>query len=349
VRFGLTILPERPWAEAERQWRTAEELGFDHAWTYDHLVWAGLPDSPWFGTTPTLTAAALATHRIGLGTLVSSPNYRHPAALHRDVQSLDDISGGRFLLGVGNGGDLDSQVLGQPALTTKERVDRFQEFTRLYLRLRDWAPGEAGGAHGVAGGAHGVAGEAHGEAGEDLVTSEGTWFTLRGMRPMPPVAHVPVLAAANGPRSVRFAAREADGWITNGARVQSLDEWFEGLAQSTRTLEEALAAAGRDPAAYPRYLNLDSSPVFSLSSPDVFEDLVTRAAALRFTDVVSHWPRPTPPYEGVESTLSAVANEVIPRLRESLGGTMTACLPAAASTSPPVTLPSASASPRGPS
>ena len=46
VRFGLTILPERPWAEAERQWRAAEELGFDHAWTYDHLVWAGLPGRP---------------------------------------------------------------------------------------------------------------------------------------------------------------------------------------------------------------------------------------------------------------------------------------------------------------
>ena len=49
VRFGLAILPERPWSEAERQWRTAEDLGFDHAWTYDHLVWAGLPESPWYG------------------------------------------------------------------------------------------------------------------------------------------------------------------------------------------------------------------------------------------------------------------------------------------------------------
>ena len=130
MRFGLAILPERPWSEAERQWRTAEELGFDHAWTYDHLVWAGLPDSPWFGTTPTLTAAALVTSGIGLGTFVSSPNFRHPAVLWRDVQSLDDLSGGRFLLGVGNGGDLDAGILGGPALTPRERVDRFQEFTR---------------------------------------------------------------------------------------------------------------------------------------------------------------------------------------------------------------------------
>src|SRR6476661_8657280 len=136
VRFGLAILPERPWSEAERQWRTAEELGFDHAWTYDHLVWAGLPDSPWFGTTPTLTAAAMVTSTIGLGTFVSSPNFRHPVTYFRDVQSLDDISGGRFLLGVGTGGDLDSRILGGPDLSVKERVDRFQEFVELLVRLR---------------------------------------------------------------------------------------------------------------------------------------------------------------------------------------------------------------------
>ena len=46
MRFGLTILPEIPWAEAAPRWRAAEDLGFDHAWTYDHLVWGGLPESP---------------------------------------------------------------------------------------------------------------------------------------------------------------------------------------------------------------------------------------------------------------------------------------------------------------
>ncbi len=289
MRFGLTILPERPWAEARHQWRAAEELGFDHAWTYDHLVWAGLPDAPWYGTMPTLTAAALDTSSIGLGTFVASPNFRHPATLHRDVQALDDVSGGRFLLGLGKGGDLDAGVLGQPELSTKDRVDRFQEFTRLYLRLRDDETGH--------------------------VTSVGRWFETHEMGTRPRVAAVPVLAAADGPRSVRFAAAVADGWVTTGSRSETLDAWFDGLARLTDTLEEALAAAGRDPAAYPRYLNLDSSPVYSLSSAEVFEELVTRAAALGFTDVVTHWPRPTPPYQGSEATLQTVATEVVPRLR----------------------------------
>ena len=56
MRFGLTILPEHRWSVAAPMWRRAQELGFDHAWTYDHLVWGGLPDSPWYGTIPTLTA-----------------------------------------------------------------------------------------------------------------------------------------------------------------------------------------------------------------------------------------------------------------------------------------------------
>ena len=45
LRHGVTILPEHPWREARPMWRAAEELGFDHAWTYDHLVWSGLPDA----------------------------------------------------------------------------------------------------------------------------------------------------------------------------------------------------------------------------------------------------------------------------------------------------------------
>ncbi|MEP6814364.1 MAG: LLM class flavin-dependent oxidoreductase [Marmoricola sp.] len=287
MRFGLTILPEYAWSEAAPRWRAAEELGFDHAWTYDHIVWGGLPDSPWFGTTPTLTAAALVTSTIRLGTFVSSPNFRHPVVFHRDVQALDDISGGRLLLGVGTGGDLDSQILGGSPMTTRERVDRFQEFVELLLRLRR----------------------------DDHVSFEGAWFSAHDARTLPALGKVPLLIAANGPRSLRFAAANGDGWVTTGGKAETLDEWFAGLADSRRILEEALTEGGTDPASFPRYLNLDSSPRFSLESPDLFEELVGRAASLGFTDVITHWPRPESPYAGSVATLEAVATEVLPRLR----------------------------------
>src|SRR5450631_416609 len=135
MRFGLTILPERRWSDAAPMWRRAQELGFDHAWTYDHLVWGGLPDSPWYGTTPTLTAAAMVTSTIRLGTFVTSPNYRHPVTFMRDLLALDDISGGRLICGIGAGGDIDAAILGGQPLTPGERVERLYEFTELLDRL----------------------------------------------------------------------------------------------------------------------------------------------------------------------------------------------------------------------
>ena len=134
MRVGITILPEARWTDMAPKWQAAERYGFDHAWTYDHLVWGGLPDSPWFGTTPTLTAAAMVTSTIRLGTFVTSPNFRHPVAFARDVLALDDISGGRFICGIGRGGDLDSGLLGE-APTVAERTGRFTEFTRLLDRV----------------------------------------------------------------------------------------------------------------------------------------------------------------------------------------------------------------------
>ncbi len=293
MRFGLTILTDLPWAEAEPRWRAAEELGFDHAWTYDHLVWGGLPESPWVGAMPVLTAAAMVTSRIRLGTLVAAPNFRHPVAFHREVQALDDISAGRFLLGVGTGGDVDARILGDPELTVKERVDRFQEFTDLLVRLRT----------------------------EDHVSSTGRWFSAADARTSPPLRDVPLLVAGNGPRSVRYAARTGDGWVTTGGSTETVEEWWAALAASRQTLEDALVGAGRDPAVYPRYLLLDSAPQygvarFSLQSAGLFEEMTGRAAELGFTDVICHWPRPGEPYAGSEAVLEQVAAEVLPRLRD---------------------------------
>ena len=288
MRFGLTILPERPWAQAERQWRAAEELGFDHAWTYDHLVWLGLPDSPWYGTMPTLTAAAVVTSRIRLGTFVASPNFRHPATLYREAQSLDDVSGGRFLLGLGKGGDLDARILGQPPLTTKDRVDRFQEFTRLYLMLRDDETGR--------------------------VTSEGRWFETHDMGTLPHPARVPVLAAADGPRSVRFAAQVADGWVTTGSRCETLDAWFDALTASpTRSRRRSWPPAATPPhtrGIQPRLLaGLLTGQSRGFRGPGD-EGSGSRVHRRRVALAAG-----TSPYQGDEAMLETIASEVVPRLR----------------------------------
>src|SRR5215813_6313235 len=104
MRVGIAILPDQRWSEASRRWQLAEDYGFDHAWTYDHLGWRDLIDGPWFDAVPTLTAAALVTSRIRLGIMVASPNFRHPVHFAREVTALDDLSGGRLVLGIGAGG-----------------------------------------------------------------------------------------------------------------------------------------------------------------------------------------------------------------------------------------------------
>jgi alkanesulfonate monooxygenase SsuD/methylene tetrahydromethanopterin reductase-like flavin-dependent oxidoreductase (luciferase family) len=271
-------------------WRGAEELGFDHVWTYDHLVWGGLPDSPWYGTVPTLTAAAMVTSRIRLGTFVTSPNYRHPVTLMRDLLALDDISGGRLICGIGAGGDIDNAILGGRALMPKQRADRLHEFTELLHRLLT----------------------------TDHVTHDGAYFSAVDARTLPgPVQRprIPFVMAANGPRSLRLAARFGAGWVTTGPQVERMDQWWAGLVELCGKLDDALAKAGRDSATFDRYLSLDSSPRFSLESVALFEEMSGRAAELGFTDVITHWPRPDGPYAGDVSVLEAVASEVIPRIR----------------------------------
>jgi alkanesulfonate monooxygenase SsuD/methylene tetrahydromethanopterin reductase-like flavin-dependent oxidoreductase (luciferase family) len=129
MRAGIVILPDQRWSIAAQQWRRAEAYGFVHAWTYDHIGWRDLVGGPWFDNVPTLTAAALATSRIRLGTMVASPNFGHPAHFAREVTALDGIAGGRLIFGGGAGGvaGYDNHVLGQAPLTARSRVDRFGE------------------------------------------------------------------------------------------------------------------------------------------------------------------------------------------------------------------------------
>jgi alkanesulfonate monooxygenase SsuD/methylene tetrahydromethanopterin reductase-like flavin-dependent oxidoreductase (luciferase family) len=289
MRFGLTILPEHRWSVAAPMWRRAQELGFDHAWTYDHLVWGGLPDSPWYGTIPTLTAAAMVTSTIRLGTFVTSPNYRHPVTFMRDLLALDDISGGRLVCGIGAGADIDSVILGDQPLTPRERFDRLSEFTELLDRLLT----------------------------QDHISYRGTYFSAVDARTLPgPLQRprIPFVMAANGPRSLRLAVEHGAGWVTTGPKVETLDQWWAALVLGGR-LDEALATAGRDSATLERHLNLDSSPQFALSSVGAFEEMVGRAGELGFTDVITHWPRSVGPYAGDVAVLEAVATQVIAQFR----------------------------------
>lgn len=292
VRVGIVILPEHRWWAAEPLWRMAEEYGFDHAWTYDHLGWRSLVDKAWFDAVPTLTAAAAVTSRIKLGTLVASPNFRHPVHFARELTSLDDVSDGRFLLGVGAGtAGFDASVLGQAALTDRQRVDRFGEFVELLDSILK----------------------------QDSTSYDGEYYSAVEARRAPgcvQTPRMPFVVAANGPRSMRLAAQYGQGWVTTGRNTDDTEQWWRSVRELSERYDEALIAEGRTPARAPRYLSADAAPVYSLTSVEYFRDVLGRAGELGFTDVITHWPRPEPPYAGQESLVEEIAADVLPTLKE---------------------------------
>ncbi|HEY0187359.1 MAG TPA: LLM class flavin-dependent oxidoreductase [Cellulomonas sp.] len=287
ARLGVVILPQQRWAQAQHTWRRAEEYGFDHAWTYDHLAWRSLAEEPWFATVPLLAAAAAVTSRIRLGTWVASPNFRHPVPFAKDVLGLDDIAGGRFLLGLGAGGEgADAGVLGA-APARGARTRRFEEFVALL---------------------------------DELLTSpvtehEGEFYQAHGARMVPGTIarpRPPFVVAANGPRTMALAARYGQGWVTYGptfdpdgadraSRSAAQERWWRGLAELVDQLREVSEPFGRTPS---MYLNLDGAPVYSLESADLLVEGVQRAAGLGFGDVVTHWPRESGIYAGSEDVLA---------------------------------------------
>jgi alkanesulfonate monooxygenase SsuD/methylene tetrahydromethanopterin reductase-like flavin-dependent oxidoreductase (luciferase family) len=291
MRIGIVILPDQRWSVAAERWRRAEEYGFDHAWTYDHLGWQDLVDGPWFDAVPTLTAAAGVTRTIRLGTFVASPNFRHPVHFAREVTALDDISGGRLLLGIGAGGKgFDADVLGAGPMTPRQRLSRYAEFVELLDLLLRTGRADFAGEHYRA------------------VDARSTPGCVQQPR-------VPFVLAANGPRSLRLAARYADAWVTTGGDAggdADLAGWWRTVAEAADRFDTALAEHGRS--GVDRYLSLDSV-AYSLSGAGAFTAAVGRAAELGFTDVIAHWPRATSWYAGDEAVLESVA-PLLPGLRE---------------------------------
>src|SRR5512139_520095 len=290
MRLGVVVLPEQRWREAAARWRRLDDWGYHSAWTYDHLAWRSLADGPWFATVTTLAAAALTTSRIRLGTFVASPNFRHPVPFAKELMSLDDLADGRLTLGVGAGGTgVDASVLGQPELGPGERVGRFAEFVDLLDRLLT----------------------------SPSTTYDGQWYRAVDARMVPGCVQrprVPFVVAANGPRAMTVVARHGQGWVTTGVTPPEDGEerWWAGLAGAAARLDEVFTAEGRDPGDLQRLLSVDASGAFGLSSVEHLHDVLGRAEALGFDEVVVHWPRRDGVYAGDESLLETVAAEVLP-------------------------------------
>jgi alkanesulfonate monooxygenase SsuD/methylene tetrahydromethanopterin reductase-like flavin-dependent oxidoreductase (luciferase family) len=287
----VIILPEQRWAAARDLWIRAEQLGFEHAWTYDHLNWRWFREKPWYALIPTLAAAAAATSTLRIGTMVASPGNRHPVSFAKDMMTLDDISDGRMICGIGAGaGGYDDQVLGQQPLTARERADRFTEFVELSDQLLS----------------------------RPETSYRGTYFSTTDAHLHPGCVQrprVPLAVAALGPRGIRLAARHADIWITIGwpghGEPYRYDQAVPIIREQSALLDKECAAIGRDPSTVRRLVVTGARIDEVLESVETYRDACGLFGEIGVTDLVVHWPRPDFPYQGGVEVLEDIAASVL--------------------------------------
>jgi len=201
--------------------REAERLGFDFVSAFDHP--AGT--TPSYETWTLLAWVAASTSRIRVLTRVLSVPMRNPALLAKMAASLDGLSGGRLLLGLGAGyGDDELRAFGLPVPTPREKIDGLQDAVTILRRL--WT--------------------------ERSVTYEGRVHRVEAADIEPkPARPVPLWLGTFGDRALRVTGRLADGWIPTLGHAGA-----DRLPAMRERVLTAAADAGRDPAAVTCALNL---------------------------------------------------------------------------------------------
>lgn len=191
VAYAIKTPPQHgTFADFLAVWRAADDMEiFESAWTMDHFYPLTPPtDGPHLESWAVLAAMAQATTRLRLGCMVNGMHYRHPAITANAAATLDQISGGRFNLGLGAGWhEQESSAYGIPLGTLKERFDRLDEGVEIIVSLLS----------------------------ERRTTFHGRYFSISDARcePKPLQRKLPiVIGGAGRKRSLRTAARWADQW-----------------------------------------------------------------------------------------------------------------------------------------
>jgi alkanesulfonate monooxygenase SsuD/methylene tetrahydromethanopterin reductase-like flavin-dependent oxidoreductase (luciferase family) len=245
VRIGIQL----PEVEREVRWpeylamaRAAEAASFDSIWVGDHLLYPGDDGGergPWDAWT-LLAALAAGTRRVQLGPLVACTAFHPPGLIARMAAALAEVSGGRFVLGLGAGwNEEEFRAFGLPF---DHRVSRFEESFTIIRRL--------------------LAGERVTLAGSYVRSDDAVLLPAPTDRPR-------LMIGSNGPRMLAIALPHVDVWNT---WYEDFGNSAEGFAALNDRSSAAARAAGRDPAEIERsacvYVALDPSSPERPSTPD---------------------------------------------------------------------------------
>ena len=226
LRVGIQL----PEVEREVRWpelvdmaRAIEANGFDSIWLGEHLLYRWpdrAPRGPWEAWT-LMGALAAVTSRVQFGPLVACTGFHNPALLAKQAATIDEIGGGRFVLGLGAGwNETEFRAFGFPF---DHRVDRFEEaFTIIRGLLQD-----------------------------GTIDFEGTYHRARDceLQPRPRPGGPPLLIGSNGPRMLRLTMPHVQSWNTWFADIGNRPA---GVAALRERVDEACRNVGRDPAGIER-------------------------------------------------------------------------------------------------
>jgi len=216
MRFSLWPHASQPWAEIVDLARHAERQGWDGVWVADHFMPNNEDNSgPYNECWSVLAGLAASVPRLRIGSLVSGNTYRYPAVLAKMAATVDHISGGRLVLGLGAGWqEAEHRAYGIPFPSVGERLARLEEACQVLRSLLD----------------------------EDRSDFDGRYYQLRHapLEPKPVQARLPLLIGGGGEKvTMRIAARYADEWNVWGTP--------ETLGHKVSVLDSHCAEVGRDP------------------------------------------------------------------------------------------------------
>jgi probable F420-dependent oxidoreductase len=285
--FGLGISPSAaPGADPVGAARAAEELGFDFVGTNDHPHGS----SPSFEAWTLLTWIAAATSRVRVATRVLATPLRSPPVVAKMAESLDRLSGGRLILGLG-GGSMDEELaaFGLGVRSPRDKVDGLEEAIRILRGL--WS--------------------------QETFSFSGRLYRTEGARIEPkPGHHIPIWLGTYGNRALAVTGRLADGWIPSLG--------FASPGQIPAMRDRVLAAArdaGRDPAEITCAFNLavrvdehaQPQPNTVTGPPDAVAERLLGFLELGFT-ALNFIPSGPDPAEQAER----LALEVLPAVRAAV-------------------------------
>ncbi|HOA25252.1 MAG: LLM class flavin-dependent oxidoreductase [Aggregatilineales bacterium] len=291
--FGVSISPATDSvSEAFERARLADQLGLDLITSMDHPYNARLVD-----TWTLLTALATVTRRVHVATNVANLPLRPPAMLAKQAATLDVLSGGRVVLGLGAGAYWQGiRAMGGPIRSGSEAYRAFRD--ALYIIRGMWE--NAGGSFSY----------------------EGDVYQVRGVRPGPAPAHrIPIWVGASGPSMLRLTGRMADGVIVSNTYHPP-----EHLLEINRLIDEGAAVASRQPGEIRRAYNIMGSialtPAMQASQTEeglhgsvwFWIDELTRLYEMYGQDVFIFWPTGENPHAQIQ----AFANEVVPAVRRQV-------------------------------